>query len=41
MDTMTSVSREIGSMDSWIGAGGVGVSGKKTVSKLEEGDVGH
>ena len=24
-----------------IGAGGVGVSGKKTVSKLDEGDVGH
>ena len=38
---MISVSRGIGNMASWIGAGGVGLSGKKTVSKLEEGDVGH
>ena len=38
---MFPVSREIGRMASSMGTGGVGVSGKKTLSKLEGEDVGH
>ena len=36
----SSTTREIGKMDSPIGAIGWELSGKNTVSKLEDGDVG-